>query len=270
MSLIQSDELSDRQRDFLRNPTYDRRVVAFFDILGWRSEIVNAGTDPEKIGRLRRIVIQYSRLLRLPVMAPVNVTTFSDNVVISTPPDQNNTPYFLREMATIQVMTLSLGFLLRGGIAVGEIYHDDEAVFGPALNRAYELESTVARVPRIVIDDDVAQIGKISGFDFLEDGIRFLDPFTPKFLELWFERSEGRSETQKLYVEAGLLPNTKSLKVIPGYVALTVLLNTLKKKIRSPLADKEWEKVAWLYDRLATRLGVPSASSYPRIRPAQD
>jgi hypothetical protein len=133
-------ELPEKLRDFLRDSAYERKVVAFYDLLGWRKEIENAGTDPKKIGALRRLILQHSRMLRLPVESPVNVSTFSDNIVISTVPHKEITPYFLREMATIQLMTASMGFLLRGGIAVGDIMHDEEVVFGPALNRAYELE----------------------------------------------------------------------------------------------------------------------------------
>jgi hypothetical protein len=34
---------------------------------------------------------------------------------------------------------------------------------------------------------------------------------------------------------------------------------------KKPLADKDYDRFAWLYDRVAKRLGVPPASSYPRI-----
>jgi hypothetical protein len=257
----------EKLRDFQRNPTYERKVVAFYDILGWRAEIENAGTDQNKIGNLRRLILQHSRMLRLPVASPVNVSTFSDNIVISSIPSKEITPYFLREIATIQLMTASMGFLLRGGIAVGEIIHDEEVVFGPALNRAYELESKVAIYPRIVVDEPVLKIGKIAGFDFVEDGIHFLDPFTADFFEHWFARSEEREGPNPAFLEAGISSVARSLKHVPGQIALQEILETLKRRIRSPLDAKEWAKVAWLYDRIAKRLGVPPAASYPRVRP---
>jgi hypothetical protein len=260
-------EIPEKLRDFQRNPTYECRVVAFYDILGWRREIENAGTDPKKVGDLRRLILQHSRMLRLPVESPVNVSTFSDNIVISSVPDKEITPYFLREMATIQLMTASMGFLLRGGIVVGDIIHDEEVVFGPALNRAYELESKVAIYPRIVVDEPVLKIGEIAGFDFVEDHIHFLDPFTGDFFEHWFARSEEREGPNPAFLEAGIPSVGGSLKHVPGYVALRGILESLKKRIRSPLEDKEWAKVAWLYDRIAQRLGVPPAASYPRVRP---
>ena len=99
---------------------------------------------PKRIGKLRRLILSHTRVLRMPIKAVVNVSTFSDNIVISTPVAEGNIPYFLQSMAVMQLMTTSLHFLLRGGISMGDIYHDEEVVFGPALNRAYELESKVA------------------------------------------------------------------------------------------------------------------------------
>jgi hypothetical protein len=257
-------EVPEKWRDFLRNPTYERKVVAFYDILGWRAEIESADADQKKIGDLRRLILQHSRMSRLPVESPVNVSTFSDNIVISSIPHKDVTPYFLREMAGIQLMTASMGFLLRGGIAVGDIIHDEEVVFGPALNRAYELESNVAVYPRIVVDESVLRIGEIAGFDFVENGVHFLDPFTSSFFENWFARTDERDSPNPAFLKAGISSGARSLKHVPGHVALAGILETLKKRIRGPLADKEWMKVAWLYDRIAKRLDAPPATSYPR------
>lgn len=140
-------------------------------------------------------------------------------------------------------------------------------MFGPGLNRAYELESKVAIYPRIVVDEPVLKIGAIAGFDFVENGAHFLDPFTPHFIKLWFDRSDEHQGTDRAILEAGISSVGRSLKDVPGDIALQAILETLKKRIISQLDDKEWAKVAWLYDRIATRLGVPLAISYPRVRP---
>ena len=47
-----SEPTSERLRDFYRNPSYERRVVIFYDVLGWRSHIAAAGNNVEKIGKL--------------------------------------------------------------------------------------------------------------------------------------------------------------------------------------------------------------------------
>lgn len=44
------------------------------------------------------------------------------------------------------------GYIVRGGIAVGDVFFDDMSFFGPAVDRAYELESKMAVTPRILID----------------------------------------------------------------------------------------------------------------------
>ena len=52
------------------------------------------------------------------------------------------------------------GILVRGGMTIGDIYWDDNEVFGPALVHAYDLERNLAHYPRIVIDPEV--IGHLS------------------------------------------------------------------------------------------------------------
>jgi hypothetical protein len=262
--------IPDKLRDFERNPLYQRKVVFFYDILGWKSEVERAGREPKKLGDLRRLILQHARLLRLPVQSPVNVSTFSDNVVISSVPHKDVTPYFLREMASLQLMTASMGFLMRGGITVGDIIHDEEVVFGSALIRAYELESKIAVYPRIVVDEPVLQIGEVAGFDSVENGVHFLDPFTSDFFELWFARAEERDGPRHDFLEAGIPSGGQSFKHVPGYIPLQAILDMLKVRIRSPLEDKEWNKVAWLFDRIAARLGMPPARSYPRARPLNE
>jgi hypothetical protein len=51
---------------------------------------------------------------------------------------------------------LEEGYLVRGAICSGLLYHDKRVVFGPALIKAYEMESTIAKYPRIIIEKDIA------------------------------------------------------------------------------------------------------------------
>lgn len=261
-----SSEAAAKLADFHSNPSYEHRIVVFYDILGWRNEILRAGSDPAMIGELRRTILYHHRLLGIEGEQPLSATTFSDNVVISVPVAGNaHIQGFLQRIAAMPLMTLALGRLLRGGIAVGDILHDKEVVFGPALNRAYELESRVADVPRIVVDDAVLEIASIEQVVRDEEGVAFMDPFTPGFLKLWLEGGGGPNPK---HLSAGLPSAGRSLRNVPGDIGLRGMLDRLKPMLKVPLEDKEWRKVAWLYDRIASRLGVPLASSYPRTRPA--
>ncbi|HKO63492.1 MAG TPA: hypothetical protein VJV03_20170, partial [Pyrinomonadaceae bacterium] len=83
------------------------------------------------------------------------ITAFSDSVVVTSGGPFGTAGLF----ATVGVLAgelLKRGILCRGGIARGRMYHADGILFGEALVRAYDLERHVAKMPRIVIDDDVA------------------------------------------------------------------------------------------------------------------
>jgi hypothetical protein len=47
------------------------------------------------------------------------------------------------------------GILLRGGITIGDVARSYGQLFGPAVVRAYVLESKVARFPRVVVGEEV-------------------------------------------------------------------------------------------------------------------
>lgn len=53
---------------------------------------------------------------------------------------------------------LRTGFIARGALTYGDIYYDNDTNvwFGPAMNRAYWLESKKARYPRLIIDPEFA------------------------------------------------------------------------------------------------------------------
>ena len=50
------------------------------------------------------------------------------------------------------------GFIARGAITYGDIYYDNDKNiwFGPAMNRAFFLESKIAHFPRVIIDPEYA------------------------------------------------------------------------------------------------------------------
>jgi hypothetical protein len=253
---------TDKLQDFERDTPYEKRVVAFYDILGWRSHIVAAASDPSKIGELRRIILLHSRIVRLPTEEPVQVSTFSDNIVLSIRPSKF-VPYFLQALAMFQLMSANRGFLLRGGVSIGGLVHDSEVVFGPGLVKAYDLESQVAQFPRIVIDAELMTgYGELKGFNSFEDGIHFLDPFTVSTVRFFLQSGSGPRPPNR---ELGLPSHNQSLKQVRPDMFLSNILEQLKVHMRSPLLDRDWIKIAWLYDRIAKQLGVPPASSYPRV-----
>lgn len=65
-----------------------------------------------------------------------------------------------RRLADFQFAMSVEGFFIRGGVAVGEAYVDDLAVFGDALTQAYLAESALARDPRIVLANSAVDLVK--------------------------------------------------------------------------------------------------------------
>jgi hypothetical protein len=170
-------------------------------------------------------------------------------------------------MAVIQTRGTGLGFLVRGGITIGDIVHDEEVVFGPALNRAYHLEHDIAKYPRIVVDPEVVdEFGELPWFVVKEGGAIFIDPFTLPFMKLMMQNYGPVSQEEA--IEIGV-PAPRVMEQPPfDYIGLMRhWFERVKEEIRTPHEDKEYEKIAWLYDRIAKQLGVPPASSYPRIWP---
>jgi hypothetical protein len=82
--------------------------------------------------------------------------------------------------AALAAQLLKEGIVVRGGIARGWAFHRGNILFGAGVNAAYDLESRVAGVPRIVVADDVfAMLGTVDKRSIRRDsdGCRFIDSF---------------------------------------------------------------------------------------------
>lgn len=153
---------------------YENRIVLFLDILGFKS-IIEKTIDKEKdvednILRLYSNLkfIKKFLLKQLKSESLVNepnyslrVTQFSDSIIISFINDGNTT--LLKLIGSIQQLIVKLaneGILCRGAISYGKLIHDNKVIFGPALNDAYETESTAAIYPRVILDKSIIELGK--------------------------------------------------------------------------------------------------------------
>jgi hypothetical protein len=134
---------------------YEDRVVAFIDILGFRSHIEKSEKDENEFAK----IFLATHFMKSEETRKINndnnyrkATSFSDNIVISYPLDYNMD--IVIDIIELQILLTNHGFLLRGGIACGKLYHDESVVFGKAMIDAYELESNIAKYPRIVLSEN--------------------------------------------------------------------------------------------------------------------
>lgn len=139
-------------------------IVAFIDILGATNAILKQADGSLKvIHTIYKNAAMVFPMFHEPGLERPKVKIFSDNIVVALPYDASqqraDALFAVAVMsAMLQVSFLVRGWLIRGGIASGDFFMDDVMVWGPALVRAYELESRVAYFPRVVIEPDLAKV----------------------------------------------------------------------------------------------------------------
>jgi hypothetical protein len=150
----------------IRGPTrtsvkdYSQRLVAFLDILGFgdlvEGSVVQGRVIPSQVSNIRNILSGIRRRLNNQTHTFDRWTQFSDSIIFSRSPDpeyiSRDTVHFLSDLKWIQQELIWGGMLCRGGVTYGHAVHTPSYVFGPAVSRAYWLESRFAKVPRILVD----------------------------------------------------------------------------------------------------------------------
>jgi len=132
--------------------TYEKRVVLFLDILGFR-DLVKNHREAEILDALS-IPKELAGHYPFDGSTHMELSAFSDSIVVSERIISNfNVQRMIGYSAFLYLRFLAKGILTRGGIALGNLHHRDGVVFGPALNEAYQLESELAFYPRIVISN---------------------------------------------------------------------------------------------------------------------
>lgn len=143
--------------------TYEERVVIFLDILGWKAFIKASEENQQFIKEMGNTLYNIHFIINDMVPAlchhltKIEITHFSDSIVISLLCNEHTETQMASILQLIySTLTFSGGLFLRGGITKGKIFHRGSAVFGPALVRAYELESKdiFGKWPRILLDPD--------------------------------------------------------------------------------------------------------------------
>ncbi|WP_245285061.1 MULTISPECIES: hypothetical protein [Agrobacterium] len=145
---------------------YEPGIVTFIDVLGFRAMLADrsAGEIHDIILSLREIStpeVEHSRRMKeVRVSSRAFAESVSDAVVrVRVFNTQHSDGAFFQELLDllhIQIQCINLGVLIRAGLAIGNVHvglNGTGPVFGPAMVRAYDIESGEAIYPRIVIDD---------------------------------------------------------------------------------------------------------------------
>jgi len=157
---------------------YEERIIAFIDILGFKN-LANNEFKCEDIGAILKLpyLLRQDCIVKMLKIKGVMMTSISDSLVFSIRLEESGAMNKITKLLSVfmQAILSGYGLLLRGGIAVGKIYHDNEIVYGPGLVKAYELENKIAVYPRIVME--------LSDF---ENAIQFCSPFSQSTLRKVF------------------------------------------------------------------------------------
>jgi hypothetical protein len=148
---------------------YENRIAIFIDILGFRNIISNTVdiNGDDNTGKIQGL-IEALDLIRTNLKNNYDnstnetrkITHFSDSIIISFKEDQEGEVFnTLFAIQRLLVLLINKRILCRGAISYGKMIHNDEYVFGPALNKAYETETKAALYPRIILDNSIINIG---------------------------------------------------------------------------------------------------------------
>ncbi|WP_416242652.1 hypothetical protein ACLSSQ_10595 [Azospira sp. APE16] len=150
--------------DYLENgqPVHRLSYCAFLDVLGFSARIRASYKDKTANKLLRQFhAIFERRINRLKSEVDESLLyfkSFSDNVLLAHPRFSHDMEsefgFILWSISEYQFEMALQGFFIRGGLSVGNLFVDDNSVYGEALIDAYELESKVAVNPIVVLCDN--------------------------------------------------------------------------------------------------------------------
>lgn len=156
-------------------------VVAFVDLLGFSNEIINNWKRRSNNPKRRLLTIQKS--IQKKIKSDKHIKLFnnndefitkspygkillvSDSFTIIFPLLERNSDIRLASLINVCATILEIwqicikmGFSIRAGIDVGNIYYNKNNVLGPAFIKAYTLESKIASSSRVVLSGKALEL----------------------------------------------------------------------------------------------------------------
>lgn len=150
---------------------YTQYYVAFLDILGFKNLISNSQFSCRDIYKIYEAFEPIQKVYygkEYGETQDIKIKIMSDSICLYIEADKSNS---LRSLVSFCVafqydlLTISPTIFVRGGITFGDMYINDDIIFGPALTEAYLLEEKNAKVPRIIIRKETLDYGKKSSDD---------------------------------------------------------------------------------------------------------
>jgi hypothetical protein len=142
-------------------PQYEERLILFIDFLGFKGIVGKTVSDSTALWQLIEALNEIGKIGDMPAAASQRITQFSDSVVLSYAVNEESGAFWMiNEIALTVISLVFRGYLLRGALTIGQLYHEDQHVVGPAMVAAVEMESKVACFPRVIVDPAVVQLAR--------------------------------------------------------------------------------------------------------------
>src|SRR5258705_10405392 len=137
------------------NKTYEKSVVAFLDILGFK-ELVTKGKLSVVLGAME-IIKKRIKLIDSFRDSPLKSSQFSDSLIISAPDNDDGVIHLVHFTSLLASQLCLSGIWTRGALTMGQMHHRGDVAFGPALIDAVEMERELAIYPRILTTCSLAE-----------------------------------------------------------------------------------------------------------------
>jgi len=162
--IINNQELEEFYKSMEDNSKiFDTYIIAYLDFLGFEEKMKEENSyNSLQILKflLRGTKAVANSISRTNNINEFDIKIFSDNILIAQKIDQeklgNQITSLINLIGSIQFHALMyFGFLMRGGITIGELSIDPIVVWGTGLIKAFDIEKNLAYYPRIIISDHV-------------------------------------------------------------------------------------------------------------------
>jgi len=146
------------------NDIYRDKYVVFMDILGFKNLVSAADQQPAHRNTLLSILTLLKHTAAANPHCGLHLSQFSDCIILSADHSPQGLRDLLMSVDNIVSNLLQRNILLRGGMEVGGVHHDDDFVYGMGVNKAHELQCTKPHDPCILVSGEVCNDMKASGF----------------------------------------------------------------------------------------------------------
>lgn len=143
---------------------YSKRYISYLDILGFKSLVEKTETDPDELEAVAQalewVAMHKESFEPLfsgqdDVLRDRRFYMFSDSICQTVSVTNDSLLALFESISGLCRSLLRRAVLVRGSIVLGEVYEDEQIVFGPGLIHAYMNENKVARYPRILVSEEV-------------------------------------------------------------------------------------------------------------------